>query len=118
LDAIVHVPGLPIIMGHSATFRFGLWRFRGPALAVEILFTLAGLYFYHQLPVYKKWKRSLLDIMIVLSILGTALPPYFAPGPPSVRRMAFFSLFTIGVIILAGFLWDDQGQRPLSFSIN
>jgi len=104
LDALVHVPELPILGASSAKVGLGLWQIMPVALAVEAVIALAGLYLFlsgARLSVAKKfWLAALSVLILVFTVAGMTV----ASPPPSVVAMATSSLVTI-VVVCALTFW-------------
>ena len=98
LDALVHVPELPIAGVSSAMVGLGLWRNMPLALAVEVSILLAGLALF--LPgaslsrARKTWFAALCLLVLAFTMVGMTV----APPPPSAGTMASSSLATIALI--------------------
>ena len=103
LDALVHVPELPLAGESSLKVGRGLWRSMPVALLVEALIAVVGLCLF--LPGAnlsrgkKRWLTALSLFIMAFTVVGMTV----APPPPSV--MAASSLVTIVVVCaLAGWL--------------
>jgi len=110
LDALVHIPELPLVGSHSAKLGLGLWQNMPLALAVEASLVLAGLCTF--LPGSalsrgrKLWLASLVLLLLAFTLGGMTL----APAPPSGAAMAASSLLTI-VVACALFGWLGRGSH-------
>lgn len=109
LDALVHVPGLPLAGPGSANLGLGLWRHMPAALALESLLVAAGLWVYLRGSGFPRSRAiamaALCIVLLVLTIIGMTV----APPPPSATAMATTSLATLGAAC-AVVLW--LGHRP------
>ena len=104
LDALVHVPELPLAGPESAKFGLGLWRHMSVALAVESAVVVAGLWLYLHGSGWARSRAVALVLLCVVLLIFTIAGMTVAPPPPSVTAMAAGSLLTLaGVCGLA--LW-------------
>jgi hypothetical protein len=110
LDAIVHVPDLPLWGEDSSMIGFGLWNRPVATLVLELATLAAGAAVYvafrsRRHPARPGPLAGLLAILIAI-YLGSV----FGPPPPSVTAIAFVDL--IGLLLLAGFAaWADRPAR-------
>jgi hypothetical protein len=109
LDALVHVPELPVAGDHSVKVGLGLWQSMRVALAAEALIAAAGLYLFLSGAGLSRTKKLGLMMLCLVVLASTVIGMTVAPPPPSVNAMAMTSLVTIAVVgALAGWL----GKRP------
>jgi hypothetical protein len=98
IDALVHVPELPLAGAGSPKVGLGLWQSMPWALALEAAIVVAGLLLFlpgSALPRGQKlWLAGLALLVLVFTILGMTV----APAPPSAIAMAGTSLLTLVVI--------------------
>jgi hypothetical protein len=99
LDALVHVPELPLAGAGSSKVGLGLWNTMALGLTVEAAILLGGLWLYlrgaSNLP---RGKRMGLVVLSLAVLVFTVLGMTVAPAPPSATPMAASSLVTIAVI--------------------
>ncbi len=112
LDALVHVPELPLAGEGSLKVGLGLWRAMAVALVVESLFVAIGLFLFLQgsslLPARKIWLALLAILVLSFTVVGMTT----APPPPSARALAASSLVTITVVCaLFGWLSKLPNER-------
>ncbi|UVT19390.1 MAG: hypothetical protein H8K03_16580 [Nitrospira sp.] len=105
LDALVHIPELPLAGENSLKVGLGMWSRMPVALSVEAFITIAGLcLFLAGNPISrarKFWVTALACSLMAFTAVGMTV----APPPPSVMTMASSSLATIIVVcVLAGWL--------------
>ena len=103
LDALVHVPELPLAGASSVKVGLGLWQSMPVALIAEALILVVGLCLFvpgASLSRVKKFWLTVLSLLILgFTVAGTTV----ARPPPSVIAMAASSLVTIIVVCaLAG----------------
>jgi hypothetical protein len=98
LDALVHVPGLPLAGDGSVKAGLGLWQEMTLALAVEGLILLAGLYLYLSSSSLPRARKIWLSVLCLLILAFTVAGMTVAPPPPSAIAMAASSLATIAVV--------------------
>lgn len=98
LDAVVHIPEIPILGESSSKVGLGLWQHMTLALGFESLVLLAGLWMYlsgAQISRGRKWSMGMLGMFVLGStIAGMTV----APAPPSIAAVAASSLITIIVV--------------------
>jgi len=105
LDALVHVPELPVAGERSVKVGLGLWQSMPVALAVEALIAAAGLSLFLSGAGISRAKKLWLAVLCLVVLASTVVGMTVAPPPPSVRAMAVTSLVTIAVVVaLAGWL--------------
>lgn len=110
LDAIVHVPDLPLRGDDSMMIGFGLWNRPVATLVLELGTLAAGVAVYvafrsRRHPARPGPLGGLLAILIAI-YLGSV----FGPPPPSVTVIALVDL--IGLLLLAAFAaWADRPAR-------
>ena len=110
LDALVHVPELPLLGDHSTKVGLGLWQSMPVALAVEAAIVVAGLALFlsgSALPrSRKKGLAALCGVVLALTVVGMTV----APAPPSALAMAASSLASI-VLVCALATWLGRKQQ-------
>jgi hypothetical protein len=105
LDALVHVPEMPLVGADSAKVGLGLWQSMPVAMAVEGMIVAVGLWLFLPgaglPPARMLGLLALCVVVFLLTIAGMTM----APAPPSVTAMAASSLATIvAVSAVAGWL--------------
>lgn len=105
LDALVHVPELPLVGASSMKVGLGLWQTMPAALAAEAFIATAGLYLFVSGASLSRTRTLGLAALCLLVLASTVLGMTVAPPPPSVIAMAASSLLTIIVLCaLTGWL--------------
>ncbi|OGQ59595.1 MAG: hypothetical protein A3J24_06570 [Deltaproteobacteria bacterium RIFCSPLOWO2_02_FULL_53_8] len=111
LDAIVHLPDLPIGFSGASFVGLGLWDFTPAAIAIEVAFFVIGLASYLRCtrPLdgvgnYGMWVFAGLLILIYAG-------QFAGPPPSSVTVVAYAGLAQLLIIIFGG--WVDRGRRPV-----
>jgi hypothetical protein len=104
LDALVHVPELPLAGASSMKVGLGLWQYMPLALAIEALVVFAGLYLFVYGSGLSRAKKLSIAVLALLVLAFTVVGMSVAPPPPSVRAMAASSLAAI-VIVCAFACW-------------
>jgi hypothetical protein len=98
LDALVHVPELPIAGASSMKVGLGLWQAMPVALALESVLLLTGLCLFVRgsslLRIRKLWLIALAVLILALTLAGMTI----APPPPSPTAMAWSSLSAIAMV--------------------
>ncbi len=98
LDALVHVPELPVAGASSMKLGLGLWQSMPVALVAEALIVVAGLYLFVPGAILSREKKFWLTILALVILAFTVAGMTVAPPPPSVTTMAASSLVTIIVV--------------------
>jgi hypothetical protein len=98
LDAIVHVPELPLLGAGSTRVGLGLWDHRAVALVFEGIIVVAGLLLFVPGAGLSRAKALALTALCLVCLALTVAGMTVAPPPPSVPAMASSSLGTIAVV--------------------
>ena len=109
LDALVHVPELPLVGPGSTQVGLGLWRNMPAALGIEAAIVVAGLRLCIPGSGLPRGRALSLAALCVLLLVFTAAGMTVAPPPPSAPAMAGSSLLTL-LVICGLSLW--LGRRP------
>lgn len=105
LDALVHVPELPITGANSMKVGYGLWQSMPMALAAEAFIAVGGLYLFVSGTSLSRARKLWLTVLCLLVLAFTVVGMTVAPPPPSAIAMAASSLVAIIVVCaLAGWL--------------
>ena len=110
LDALVHVPELPIAGAGSAKMGLGLWQNMPVALVAEAALILAGVFLYVPGASLSRGKKFLLAGLSIVLLVFTVLGMTIAPAPPSATAMATSSLVTIS-LVCALIAWLGRSPR-------
>jgi hypothetical protein len=100
LDAIVHVPELPLLGSASPRIGLGLWQAPLLGLGLEGLIVLAALAVFVPRAPLTRAKKAGLATLCLLVLAFTIAGMMFAPPPPSATAMAASSLATLVVLSL------------------
>lgn len=110
LDALVHVPELPLTGVASRKVGFGLWQNMPAALVVEAVLVAAGLGIFIPGSALSGARKSWLSVVYLLVLAFTVAGMTVAPAPPSATAMAASSLLTIILLCaLIGWLTRHPG---------
>lgn len=109
LDALVHVPELPLAGARSMKVGLGLWQSMPVALAAEAFILVAGLCLFVSGASLSRARKVWLTALSLLMLTFTAAGMTVAPPPPSVMAMAASSLVTI-IVVCALACW--LGRLP------
>lgn len=115
LDALVHVPELPLAGALSRTVGLGLWRHKPVALALEALIVVAGLRLYVSGAGLSRARKRWLVVLTLLTLAFTVIGMSVAPPPPSATAMAASSFATC--LVVSALAWrlgrapSPEGQR-------
>ena len=106
LDAVAHVPDLPLWPGPSPRIGLGLWNSVPGALLVEGVLYLLGIAIYVRVtrPIDRIGSYGLWSFLLVSAIMWASGP--WSTPPPSPRALAWFSLGLWLLIAWAG--WADR----------
>jgi hypothetical protein len=102
LDALVHVPELPVTGASSMKVGLGLWQNMPVALVTEALVAVAGLYLFVSGASLSQARKVWLAVLCLVVLAFTVVGMTIAPPPPSVIAMAATSLVTIIVLCALG----------------
>jgi hypothetical protein len=109
LDALVHIPELPVAGAGSLKLGLGLWQSMPVALVVEAIIAAAGLYLFLSGAVLSRANKLGLSALCLAVLAFTVIGMTVAPPPPSINTMAISSLITIIIVCaIAGWL----GRHP------
>ena len=114
LDALVHVPDLPLAGGASPKVGLGLWHSLPATLAVEAIIFFGGLALYLTQPAGRRHPVARGRAAIVAGLLASAyVAETFGAPPPSMRAAAIGGIV---FFIVAGFLgvWANQRSVPVT----
>jgi len=112
LDAIVHVPEIPILGNNSYKIGLGLWSILPLEIALELCIALIGLYIYLKVNKEKSTKSKIgISVIIVVLSLFT-LSQAFSPMP-TVSTVKFIAIQWIASGLGVSFLgfWIDNDER-------
>lgn len=107
LDAVVHVPDLPLSGGSPVRLGLGLWNHPVATLLLELATLAAGVAVYAAYrsirhPVHAGRLAGLVALLVVVYLVN-----FFGPPPPSVTAIAVADL--VGLLLLVAFAaWVDR----------
>ncbi len=110
LDALVHVPEMPLAGSGSTRVGLGLWQNMPLALVVESLVLVAGYWLFVSGRRLSKPRTIGLGVLSILLLAFTVVGMTVAPPPPSVNAMAVSSLVTV-VVVSALVAWLARPSR-------
>lgn len=112
LDAIVHVPDLPLAPGLDTMVGLGLWQSRAATLAVEIPVFVIGVWLYatSTRPTAKAGRYGLIGLVAFLAIVHAA--NLFGQPPPSAAAIAWAG--QAQWLLVAWAYWLDARRTPRS----
>jgi hypothetical protein len=109
LDAVVHVPDLPITPGSATMAGLGLWQSLGATLAVELAILAAGVWLYLKgTPGLDKVGRWALAGLVAFLVLIQAAN-VFGPPPPDANAIAWVG--QAQWLLVAWGYWVDSRTR-------
>lgn len=109
LDALVHVPDLPLWPGGGPLVGLGLWRSVPVTLIVELGMFAAGIWLYVSGTRPRDTAGRVAFWTLVAFLLAAYLGSTFGPPPPDVRTLAASAL-AIWLLIPWG-AWADRHRR-------
>lgn len=110
LDALVHMPEMPLAGGGSTKLGLGLWQSMPLALGVEGAILVAGLYFFLSDALISTRRKTGLAVLSLVVLAFTIAGMTIAPAPPSGFAMAASSLVAI-VAVTAIACWLGRLAR-------
>lgn len=113
LDALVHVPELPLMGKGSVKVGLALWQDMPVALTAEAVIVVAGLCLFLSGSSLSRARRLSLTALSLLILGFTVVGMTVAPPPPSVLIMAGISLVTL-LVVCALICWLGRlpNERP------
>lgn len=109
MDYVVHVPDLPLAAG-SRLLGLSLWNHRWLTIAIEVTLFAVAIWTYQR----ETRAKDKIGLYAFLGFVGTLLLAYagavFGPAPPSVKKLAGFTLLTWLAIPWAW--WFDSHREP------
>jgi hypothetical protein len=115
LDALVHVPDLPIAPGMATRVGLGLWQSRAGTLAVEIPIFALGAWMYANAtrPRDNVGRYALIGLIAFLLVIHTG--NLFGPPPPNVTALAWVG--QAQWLLVAWAYWVDAHRDSISRSL-
>lgn len=110
LDALVHVPELPLLDAHSYKLGLGLWNHMGIALTLELLIAAAGLYFYFRGATGRRARH--ITLMVTLWVAATLTVMGGAVGTKSPDPNGAVASWLIVPCLLLGLGWWIERVPP------
>lgn len=110
LDYVVHLPDLPLAASRGGLYGYGLWQHRWITLGVELALLAIAIWIY-QMETRPKDKAGMYGFVAFIAVLLLAYAGViFGPAPPSVKKLAGFTLITWLMIPFAW--WFDSHREP------
>jgi hypothetical protein len=107
LDALVHLPDLPLVGNDSPKLGLGLWNHFGLSVAFELLALAAGAGVYVALRSRRHPVRPVRLVIVLLILSGTWAASILGPPPPSTTAIAVSDIvFILALAALGG--WADK----------
>lgn len=110
LDALVHVPEMPLAGPFSPKVGLGLWQSMPWALALEAAVVVAGLLIFLPGSALARNRKLWLALLTGLTLVFTILGMTVAPAPPSGMAMAGTSLLTLVVVCALAYRFGRIAQ--------
>jgi membrane-bound metal-dependent hydrolase YbcI (DUF457 family) len=104
LDAIVHVPDVPLLF-NSYKVGLGLWKLPGTAFLIELAsLVLAGYYLLKG--ARKVWRHVVIIILLMAGYMGM----FFAPEAEATPTQASIMSLTLYTVFAALAYWADRSK--------
>ncbi len=110
LDALVHLPELPLAGAGSPRVGLGLWQAMPVALLVEAGIVAVGLWLFLPGSTLSRGRSIGLAVLSLALLAFTILGMTIAPPPPSAQAMAGSSLVTLVAVCLLA-CWLGRAPR-------
>jgi hypothetical protein len=111
LDALVHVPELPVLGATSAKLGLSLWTRMPLALGIEAAIALGGFAFFAAAAPWARGRLWALGCVVALVTALTVVGQTIAPAPPDTRTLAWSSLATV-LLTAAIIAWLARVPAP------
>lgn len=111
LDALVHLPDLPIAGNDSLKLGLGIWNNPAATWILELLVLGAGLAVYLALRSQRHPVRPVRLTLLVVVLLGVYVASALGPPPPSIRAVAVADIAGLSLIALLA-AWADRRPTP------
>ncbi len=108
LDAVVHVPDLPLLGNASPLIGLGLYEHMRLALGLELGIAAAGAWSYLKTAGPEPIRRAVLVAAVALACAVTVAGGTVAPPPPTARAAALPGIGAILLVTAIGW-WVDRG---------
>jgi membrane-bound metal-dependent hydrolase YbcI (DUF457 family) len=112
LDLLVHIPDLPITPFTTNKVGLGLWKYKYPALIIELLVFAAGVYIYVQSTKPNNKKGSIGFWSLIIFLVVIQVMNVFGPPPPAAEPVAIMGLSQWLLVWWAW--WADRNRQPVS----
>ncbi len=110
LDALVHLPELPLAGADSPRLGLALWNVMPAALGLEAIVTFAGLALYLRRSTIGRARAGSLCVLVLVVLALTIAGGTVAAPPPGPRQVAASSLMALVLIIAIG-AWLARAPR-------
>jgi hypothetical protein len=108
LDLLVHLPDLPLYPGNSPEYGLGLWKMKGPEMALEMILFLAGAVLYWSATKAKNKTGIYATAALLLFLLVIFLLNEFGSPPPDVKTVAWAGQLQWLIVLWA--YWADRNR--------
>jgi membrane-bound metal-dependent hydrolase YbcI (DUF457 family) len=116
LDAVVHIPDLPIAPGMDARVGLGLWQSKVATLAVEVPIFAVGAWMYatSTRATDKVGRYALIGLVVFLAVIHAG--NLLGPPPPDVKSIAWLGQAQWLLVVWA--YWVDAHRESIPRSIS
>jgi hypothetical protein len=111
LDALVHVPDLPLAGNDSTKIGLGLWNHPAATVAAELLILALGVAVYVAFRSRRHPVRPIRLTFLLLLLIGTYFASQYAPPPPSPEAVGAGAILLI-LAMAALAAWADRRATP------
>jgi hypothetical protein len=111
LDALVHVPDLPLAGNDSPKIGLGLWNYPAATVAAELLTLALGVAVYIGFRSHRHPVRPIRLAFVLLVLIGSYLASQYGPLPPSIEAVGAGAILMI-VVMAALAAWADRRATP------
>ena len=110
-DWLVHIPDLPLTPFSGFKTGMGLWNYKLPELAIELLMFAGGVYLFMQNRKFISKKKNLIMWSLVIFLLVVHIMNTFGEAPPSISAVAVVGLSQW--LLVAWGYWADPAKRQI-----
>jgi hypothetical protein len=111
LDALVHVPDLPLAGNDSPKIGLGLWNHPAATVAAELLTLALGVAVYIAFRSHRHPVRPIRLAFVLLVLIGSYLASQYGPLPSSIGAVGAGAILMI-IVMAALAAWADRRATP------
>ncbi len=114
LDLVVHRPDLALCDSHMK-MGFGLWNYKWPEFASEVLLLFIGIYMYMRATRATSGIGKYGFVVFGIAMLAMQASQFYTPPPPSGKVVAISALVAYGMFAMIT-AWMERQRVPASES--